>query len=132
MKVVESRTAGWPQLVLLLVAGSMPVLGAVLIAPVLPLIAQQYADVPGVEVLVPIVLTVPALVIGLTAPFAGQIVDRLGRLRVLRVALVGYAIAGTAPLYLDGLSTSTGWGRSSPAGCWSGCARPASRRPRSR
>ena len=103
MKVVESRTAGWPQLVLLLVAGSMPVLGAVLIAPVLPLIAQQYADVPGVEVLVPIVLTVPALVIGLTAPFAGQIVDRLGRLRVLRVALVGYAIAGTAPLYLDGL-----------------------------
>jgi MFS family permease len=92
-----------PQLLLLLGASSMSVLGAVLIAPVLPLMAQHFADVPGVAVLVPIVLAVPALVIGLTAGFAGVIVDRLGRMRVLQVALVVYAIAGTAPLYLDDL-----------------------------
>ncbi|ALE79916.1 MFS transporter [Pseudonocardia sp. AL041005-10] len=98
-----ARTAGIPQLVLLLAAACMPVLGAVLIAPVLPVMAREFAAVPGVEVLVPIVLTAPALVIGLTAPFAGQIVDRLGRLRVLQVGMVGYAITGTAPLWLDGL-----------------------------
>lgn len=108
MKIVEPRTAGIPQLVLLLAAACMPVLGAVLIAPVLPLMAQHFADVPGVAVLVPVVLTVPALVIGLTAPFAGQIVDRLGRLRVLQVGMVGYAIAGTAPLYLDDLGAIIG------------------------
>ena len=101
MTAQPDRRAGTPQLLLLLGASSMSVLGAVLIAPVLPLMAQHFADVPGVAVLVPIVLTVPALVIGLTAGFAGAIVDRLGRLRVLQAALVVYAIAGTAPLYLD-------------------------------
>ncbi|MGI5127946.1 MFS transporter [Pseudonocardia sp. CA-107938] len=103
MTDLSDRRAGVPQLLLLLGASSMSVLGAVLIAPVLPLMAQHFAAVPGVAVLVPVVLTVPALVIGLTAGFAGAIVDRLGRLRVLQVALVLYAIAGTAPLYLDDL-----------------------------
>jgi len=103
MTDLSDRRAGVPQLLLLLGASSMSVLGAVLIAPVLPLMAQHFAAVPGVAVLVPIVLTVPALVIGLTAGFAGAIVDRLGRLRVLQAALVVYAIAGTAPLYLDDL-----------------------------
>ncbi len=97
----KERTAGTPQLLLLLGASSMSVLGAVLIAPVLPLMAQHFAGVPGVAVLVPIVLTVPALIIGLTAGFAGAVVDRFGRTRVLRAAMIVYAVAGTAPLYLD-------------------------------
>lgn len=94
-------TAGTRQLLLLLGASSMSVLGSVLIAPVLPLMAQHFGAVPGVAVLVPIVLTVPALVIGLTAGVAGVIVDRLGRKRVLLAAMVVYAAAGTAPLYLE-------------------------------
>ena len=48
-------------------------------------------------------LTVPALVIGITAPFAGMIVDALDRKRLLIIALLGYAVAGTAPLYLPSL-----------------------------
>ncbi|GAA5165131.1 MULTISPECIES: MFS transporter [Amycolatopsis] len=108
MKTETSRTAGLPQLILLLAASSLPVMGAVLIAPVLPLMAAHFAAVPGAGVLVPVVLTVPALVIGLTAPVAGQIVDRLGRLRVLQAGMVGYAIAGTAPLWLDSLGAIIG------------------------
>jgi MFS family permease len=49
------------------------------------------------------VLTVPALVIGLTATLAGRIVDRLGRKRLLVGALVVYAVVGTAPLWLSSL-----------------------------
>lgn len=97
------RTAGIPQLLVLLGATALPVLGAVLIAPVLPRMSAHFADVPGVAVLVPIVLTVPALVIGLTAPFAGLVVDRVGRVRLMLAALVVYAAAGTAPLWLDDL-----------------------------
>ena len=48
-------------------------------------------------------LTAPALVIGLTATFAGRIVDRLGRKRLLVGALVVYAFVGTAPLWLPSL-----------------------------
>jgi MFS family permease len=100
--------AGLPQLVLLLAASCLSVLGAVLIAPVLPQMAQEFAAVPAVAVLVPIVLTVPALVIGLTAPFAGFIADKIDRKRVLLIAMVIYSVVGTAPLYLDSLQAIIG------------------------
>ncbi len=102
------RRAGIPQLVLLLAASCMSVLGAVLIAPVLPQMQQEFAAVAGVEVLVPVVLTVPALMIGLIAPFAGFIADRFDRKRLLLVAMVGYTIFGTAPLYLSSLGAVLG------------------------
>ncbi|MEU1185627.1 MFS transporter [Streptomyces sp. NPDC005820] len=90
--------------VTLLMAGScLPILGAVLIAPVLPKMQDHFASVPGAEALVPLALTVPALALALLAPFAGVIVDRLGRKRLLIVATVLYAAFGTAPLWLDSL-----------------------------
>ncbi|WP_035867596.1 MFS transporter [Kitasatospora cheerisanensis] len=88
----------------LLMAGScLPILGAVLIAPVLPKLQDHFAATPGADVLAPMALTVPALALGVMAPFAGVLVDRLGRHRLLVVATVLYAIVGTAPLYLDSL-----------------------------
>ena len=78
-------------------------LGAVLLAPVLPRIQDAFENTAGVEALTPIVLTAPALVIGLTATFAGPIVDRVGRKRLLVGALVAYAFVGTAPLWLPSL-----------------------------
>ena len=88
----------------ILLAGScLPILGSVLLAPVLPRMIDAFATTPGVDVLVPIVLTAPALVIGLLAPVAGRLVDAAGRKRVLVAALVVYALFGTAPLYLDSL-----------------------------
>jgi MFS family permease len=108
MPAVLQRQAGLPQLVLLLAGSCLSVLGAVLIAPVLPQMTDHFAGVPGADVLVPIVLTVPALIIGLTAPFAGFIADRIDRKRVLIVAMAGYTVFGTAPLYLDTLGSIIG------------------------
>nr|WP_234315140.1 MFS transporter [Streptomyces globisporus] len=85
-------------------AGScLPVLGAVLLAPVLPRMQDHFDGVPGSAALVPVVLTVPALALALLAPSAGVIVDRLGRKRLLLVATALYALFGTAPLWLDSL-----------------------------
>ncbi|MBO3744264.1 MFS transporter [Actinoplanes flavus] len=106
--VLAERRAGLPQLVLLLAGSCLSVLGAVLIAPVLPQMTDHFAGVPGAGVLVPIVLTVPALIIGLTAPFAGLIADAVDRKRVLIIAMVGYTIFGTAPLHLDSLGAIIG------------------------
>jgi MFS family permease len=90
--------------VTLLMAGScLPILGAVLIAPVLPKMQDHFASVPGAKALVPLALTVPALALALLAPFAGVIVDRLGRKRLLIVATLLYTVFGTAPLWLDSL-----------------------------
>ncbi|MDD7938914.1 MFS transporter [Actinomycetospora lutea] len=89
--------------VILLAGSCLPILGSVLLAPVLPRLMDAFAGTAGVDVLVPIVLTAPALVIGLLAPVAGRLVDAAGRKRVLVVALLVYALFGTAPLYLDTL-----------------------------
>src|SRR4051812_17252972 len=97
------RPAGFGQALVLLLSSCLAVLGAVLLAPVLPAIQDAFAGTSGVEALTPVVLTAPALVIGLTAPFAGRIVDRLGRKRLLVGALVVYAVVGTAPLWLQSL-----------------------------
>lgn len=87
-----------------LMAGScLPILGAVLIAPVLPRMQDYFESTPGAKALVPLALTVPALSLALLAPFAGVIVDRLGRKRLLIVATLLYAVFGTAPLWLDSL-----------------------------
>ncbi|HTJ38823.1 MAG TPA: MFS transporter [Dactylosporangium sp.] len=105
MTPVQERgtTAGPAQALVLLLSSCLAVLGAVLLAPVLPRIEDAFAGTPGVETLTPVVLTAPALVIGLTAVVAGRIVDRLGRRRLLIGALVAYAFVGTAPLWLDSL-----------------------------
>ena len=97
------RPAGTAQALVLLLSSCLSVLGAVLLAPVLPAIQNAFAGTPGAATLTPVVLTVPALVIGLTAPLAGRIVDRLGRKRLLVGALVVYAVVGTAPLWLPSL-----------------------------
>lgn len=87
----------------LIIASCMPALGAVLIAPVLPSMAKEFGSFPGVGVLIPLILTMPALMIAVTSSFAGMILDRLGRKKVLISAMFLYALLGTAPLWLDNL-----------------------------
>ncbi|MGO2110842.1 MAG: MFS transporter [Pseudoclavibacter sp.] len=100
---VSPARAGVLQAVLLLAGSCMPVLGSVLITPVLPQLSAHFANEPGADVLVPLIVSTPALLVAIFAPFAGQIVDRLGRKPLLIVAMLAYAVLGTAPLYLDGL-----------------------------
>ncbi|MDB5993977.1 MAG: putative major facilitator superfamily transporter [Pseudomonas sp.] len=97
------RQAGLIHSLLLLLGSCLPVLGAVLLAPVLPRMQAHFADVPGSAVWVPIVLTLPALMIALLAPFAGVIADRLGRKPLLLASMGVYVICGVLPLWLDSL-----------------------------
>lgn len=98
-----SGPVGFLPVLLLMLGSCLPVIGAVLIAPVLPHMAAHFSHVPNVAVLVPLALTAPALMIGLTAPFAGAIIDKLGRKRLLLAAVVLYAATGLAPMWLDSL-----------------------------
>ncbi|MGI4836459.1 MAG: MFS transporter [Janthinobacterium lividum] len=100
---VEQRTAGAPQALLLLLGSCLPVLGAVLLAPVLPRMQQHFSETPGAAVLVPVALTLPALVVAILAPFAGIIADRVGRKPLLLLAMLLYTVCGTLPLWLESL-----------------------------
>ncbi|MGJ0383795.1 MFS transporter [Paenarthrobacter nicotinovorans] len=99
----SSRAAGRTQAALLVAGSCMPVLGAVLLAPVLPTLTQVFADTAGVAILVPLVLTLPALFVALFSPLAGYVADRVGRKQLLIIAMLAYALFGTAPLWLDSL-----------------------------
>ncbi|RTR53437.1 MFS transporter [Pseudomonas aeruginosa] len=98
------RRAGGAQASLLLFGSCLPVLGAVLIAPVLPRMQSHFADAPGATVLVPIALTLPALVIALLAPLAGLLADRIGRRPLLLASMSLYSLCGLLPLWLDSLT----------------------------
>lgn len=88
----------------LLLGSCLPVLGTVLIAPVLPLIQAHFSGVAQIEILAPLALTIPALFIGLLAPIAGVIADAFGRKRLLVLAMILYGFLGTAPIWLDSLT----------------------------
>ncbi|ASN20283.1 MFS transporter [Arthrobacter sp. YN] len=102
---VPIRDAGKAQAALLVAGSCMPVLGAVLLAPVLPTLNQVFAETAGVAILVPLVLTLPALFVALFSPLAGYVADRMGRKQLLIYAMLAYALFGTAPLWLDTLES---------------------------
>jgi MFS family permease len=80
-------------------------LAPTVIGPVLPAIQEHFQTIPGIATLVPVIVTLPMLVLALLAMGIGAISDRIGRKRVLIGALVLYALAGTAPMMLDSIYT---------------------------
>jgi MFS family permease len=99
----DSRNAGAPTGILLLLMTTLAVMGNVLISPVLPRMIEHFSAVPHAGVLIPLVVVVPALCIALMSPVAGIFTDTLGRKTVLIAAFFVYAAAGTAPCWLDSI-----------------------------
>lgn len=99
----ERREAHFLHALILLSTVICGTLAPTVIGPVLPAMQQHFANVSGIETLVPVVVTMPMFVLGALAMVIGAVSDRIGRKRVLVGALVLYAIAGTAPLYLDSI-----------------------------
>ncbi len=87
----------------LLLVACLTVMSAATIAPALPRMAAAFSAAPNAELLTKLVLTAPAVAIALCAPFAGVLVDRFGRVGILRASLVLYGLAGTAGYVLDDL-----------------------------
>jgi MFS family permease len=102
-KETAVRKAGPMQAAILLVTGCFVGMIVALLGPTLPAMQRYFADTPGVDYLVPVSSAAPMLAIAVTAVFAGILSDRVGRKRLLVVACLLYALAGTAPLYLDSI-----------------------------
>lgn len=78
----------------LLIASSLVVLGGATLSPALPAIQAHFSDFANIAFLVRLVLTLPALLIAITAPGAGYIVDRFGRKNVLIASAILSGLAG--------------------------------------
>lgn len=100
-----ARQAGASQGAVLLLGSSLTVMGAVMIAPILPKLAAEFVPAdPRLAALVPLVATGPALAIALCAPLAGWLADRVGRKMLLLLATLVYGLVGAAPAWLDNLT----------------------------
>jgi MFS family permease len=89
--------------VLLVMTCWCTVLASGVLSPVLPQIAQRFAYMSHVELLVGLVATMPALMVSLSAIPIGWLADRLGHRNVLFAALLLYGIAGIVPFWLQGI-----------------------------
>lgn len=96
---IATNLHGW----LLMASCWLASTGAVLIAPVLPLMQHHYASVPNGELLTVIALVIPALMIALFSPLVGSVVDLFGRKRLYMIAVTVYGIAGVLPFWLTNL-----------------------------
>ena len=81
----------------------MTVMAGATIAPALPGMKLVFQDVLHADILVKLVLTMPALLIAIGAPFSGILLDRWGRKPVIIMALILYGLAGASGYLLDSL-----------------------------
>ena len=89
----------------LLFTSTLTVMSGATIAPSLPAMQDYFGNVPNAELLVRLVLTIPALFIAIGGLFAGQLVDRLGRKPLLIASTLLYGLAGSSGFIFNSLST---------------------------
>ena len=93
----------WKTKLTLLFVSSLTIMSIITISPALPQMSSHFANVENADFLVKLILTIPALFIAIFSPITGRLIDRYGRLKILWIALILYAIAGTGGFYLDDL-----------------------------
>lgn len=87
----------------LLLASTLTVMAGAAIAPALPTITTYFAEVPQVELLTKLLLTLPALFIALFSPVIGYLLDRFGKMRIFQASILLYVVAGSAGFVLNNL-----------------------------
>ena len=88
---------------ILLLTSTMTVMAGATISPSLPGMRAHFSNTPNAEFWVQMVLTAPGLMIAITAPFIGWLLDSWKKKPCLLLALGLYAAAGMAGYWLDNL-----------------------------
>ena len=98
------RRAGMRQGITVVIAAFLPILAIISMFPAVPAMIQHFSADPSAAVKVPSMVSAPGLTIAIVALFAGILVDRFGRRRLLLVATFFYGIFGALPFLLDSLN----------------------------
>ena len=87
------------QIALLMVA-TLGIMSGITIVSSLPLISHTFSDIPNIEFLSKLMLTIPSIIIALFSPIAGHIIDKWGRLKPLYVGIALFIVGGSSGFYL--------------------------------
>lgn len=85
--------------VALLLAATLTVMSNAIISPGLPGIEAYFATTPNADLLTRLLITAPSLTVAIIAPFAGLLVDRVGRKAMLMTGCALFGLAGSAGLW---------------------------------
>jgi len=85
----------------LLILSAMGMMSGVAIVASLPFISHHFDDIPNIEFLSKLLLTMPAIMVAIFAPFFGKLIDRVGRLKPLYAGVILFIISGSSGVYLD-------------------------------
>ena len=97
------QTDSWLIKATLLLASTLTVMSGATISPSLPAMESHFASADNEAFWVRLVLTMPALLIVVGSPIAGQLVDRVGRKLLLLGSAILYGLAGSSGLVLNSL-----------------------------
>ncbi|MET0179856.1 MAG: MFS transporter, partial [Novosphingobium sp.] len=92
-----------PQGLTVVIAAFLPIIAIVAMGPAVPTMIEHFAHDPEARAKVPAMIGAPGLAMAVLAPFAGLLVDRFGRRRLLLLCTALYGVFGSAPLLLDDL-----------------------------
>ena len=84
----------------LLLVSSLTIMGGATVAASLPGMAEVFKNVPNIELLSKLVLTLPSLFMALLAPIVGMKLDIFGRKRLLIIGMLLYGLGGTSAFFL--------------------------------
>ncbi|MBL9061659.1 MFS transporter [Tabrizicola sp.] len=82
---------------------SMTIMANATVASSLPGLRAHYADVPHIDTLAGLIVTLPSLAIVLSAGLMGVLIDRWDRQKLLLLTAALYAIGGTSGLWAESL-----------------------------
>lgn len=99
--IMNSET--WQVKATLLLVSSLTIMSMITISSSLPDMSETFSEIPNGPALVKLTLSFPALFIALTAAIAGVVIDRFGRLKLLGLALLLYAVGGSSGYWLDNI-----------------------------
>jgi MFS family permease len=100
----EARRPGIGQGITVITAGFLPILAIASLFPAVPSIIDHFSADPSASWKVPAMVSAPGLTIAVVALFAGILVDRFGRRKLMLAATLLYALFGAAPFFLDSLN----------------------------
>ncbi len=87
----------------LLLISSLTIMSMITISPSLPDMTEAFSDTANGAKLVKLILSFPGLFIAITALIAGRFIDKFGRLKLLGLSLLLYALGGVSGYWLDNL-----------------------------
>lgn len=98
------RQAGIPQGLTVILTGFLPILAIVSMFPAVGAMIGHFAPTdPSAATKVPSMVTAPGLAIAVIALFAGVLVDKFGRRKLLLASTLSYGLIGVIPFFLEDL-----------------------------